>query len=450
VTQGSRRQVFLRYTVYRFYLATLVGVSLLFSALDSGAAQPQFLILTASGGNSFYASPGDTVSVQVRVDSDSERMTGVEIFLGVDRRIFQVLEASVGSPPQPVDAPGLLGDVLVNTLLEEADTLAIIHYAETDLSGRAVAGVLFGFRLRVLGRHSGQSPISVHRDTANQRISMFSVPNPDGATQELTGVAPLYFVDAPPVLVLADSIWIDEDKELTLRLDTLVVDEEPADSIVWQASTLDSLTQLQVSSTYPTALSFSPGPDYYGELRLRLSATDPAGASTVGEIPVRVRPVNDPPEILPGAVPDTLVLADRSMSVSLSGAAVDVDDPDELLAWTGLALDPVSIAVEGSQVVLSAPGSWTGIETVTLRVSDPAGRTDSVVVAVVRLEPLTSVPGDFDGDDRVDFSDFLRFATHYGSRSDDTGFDSAFDLNDDLRVDFLDFLVLAKAFGGSG
>ena len=435
--------------MYRTCLIALVGVFLLFSALDSGAVQPQFHILTASGGTSFYASPGDTVSVQVRVDSDSERLTGVEMFLGVDRRIFQVLEASGGSPSRPVDAPGLLGDVLINTLLEEADTLAIIHYAETDLSGRAVAGVLFEFRLRLLSRHSGQSPIGVHRDSVSQRISRFSVPNLDGATQELIGVAPLYFVDAPPVLVLPDSLRIDEDQELTLGLDTLAVDEEPADSIVWQASTLDSLTQLHVSSTYPTALSISPGPDYYGELRLRLSATDPAGGSTVGEIPVRVRPVNDPPEILPGAVPDTLMLADRSMSVSLFGAAVDVDDPAELLAWTGVAVDPVSIAVEGSQVALSAPGNWTGIGTVTLRVSDAAGRTDSVVVAVVRLEPLTGPAGDFDGDNRVDFSDFLRFATHYGSRSDDAGFDSAFDLNGDLRVDFLDFLVLAKAFGGS-
>jgi hypothetical protein len=51
------------------------------------------------------------------------------------------------------------------------------------------------------------------------------------------------------------------------------------------------------------------------------------------------------------------------------------------------------------------------------------------------------VQGDFDGDGKVDFSDFFAFADAFG------GSDSMFDLDGDGRVDFTDFFTFADNFG---
>ncbi|MFA6111264.1 MAG: putative Ig domain-containing protein, partial [Candidatus Latescibacterota bacterium] len=52
-------------------------------------------------------------------------------------------------------------------------------------------------------------------------------------------------------------------------------------------------------------------------------------------------------------------------------------------------------------------------------------------------------PGDFNGDDHVDFSDFFLFADAFGSPD----FDPLYDLNSDGGIDFADFFVFADLFG---
>lgn len=54
---------------------------------------------------------------------------------------------------------------------------------------------------------------------------------------------------------------------------------------------------------------------------------------------------------------------------------------------------------------------------------------------------------DFDGDGSVGFSDFLSFATAFGSTEDSDGFDPRFDLDGDGQVGFSDFLQFAITFG---
>ena len=49
--------------------------------------------------------------------------------------------------------------------------------------------------------------------------------------------------------------------------------------------------------------------------------------------------------------------------------------------------------------------------------------------------------GDFDGNGRVDFTDFLLFAQAFGTN------DVTFDLTGDGTVGFEDFLIFAAAFG---
>ena len=86
-----------------------------------------------------------------------------------------------------------------------------------------------------------------------------------------------------------------------------------------------------------------------------------------------------------------------------------------------------------------------GIESVTLAESPTSSdelRSSSEVA-------FNSAPSpDFDGDDFVGFSDFLVFASVFGSRQGDGRYNAAQDLNTDGSVDFTDFLIFAQSFGG--
>ena len=57
---------------------------------------------------------------------------------------------------------------------------------------------------------------------------------------------------------------------------------------------------------------------------------------------------------------------------------------------------------------------------------------------------------DFDGDGTVGFPDFLQFASQFGQRQGDAGFDARFDLDGDGTVGFNDFVIFARSFGLGG
>ncbi len=70
---------------------------------------------------------------------------------------------------------------------------------------------------------------------------------------------------------------------------------------------------------------------------------------------------------------------------------------------------------------------------------------------MLRVEEDVSagLTGDFNGDGKVDFTDFVAFATNFGKGSEDAGFDPKYDLNGNGAVDFPDFVNFAQQFGKS-
>ncbi|MDE2997538.1 MAG: dockerin type I domain-containing protein [Gemmatimonadota bacterium] len=90
-------------------------------------------------------------------------------------------------------------------------------------------------------------------------------------------------------------------------------------------------------------------------------------------------------------------------------------------------------------------GFSIGIESVTLAEST----TSSDVLRTNSEVTFNSAPSpDLDGDDFVGFTDFLIFASAFGSRQGDGRYNAAADLNSDGSVDFTDFLIFAQSFGG--
>ncbi len=117
------------------------------------------------------------------------------------------------------------------------------------------------------------------------------------------------------------------------------------------------------------------------------------------------------------------------------------------------AQNPVTLASSGflARAEFSTVADVTGrqfsmgIESVTLAESTTSSdelRSSSEVT-------FNSAPSpDFDGDDIVGFSDFLVFASVFGSQQGDGRYNAAQDLNTDGSVDFTDFLIFAQSYGG--
>ena len=389
-------------------------------------------VQTTAGDSVFYAPVGDTVSVAVSVDSGAQALAGVEVFLGYDSRLFD-----------PVDVQGvggLLGRVLVDTALAVSDSVSAIHVAEADLVGRSVTGRLFTVVFRVKAPRSGFSSIDVIENSA-KHASVYTEASRSGVAQAFDTVHRLQFGDLPPVLLLPVRFGILEDEHLVIDLSPLAQDAESnADVLNWQVTSSDSLFKV----TYPNSLTVEivPSPDFFGTILLTFAATDPAGGAATRIVPLRVEPVNDPPEIVANSLPDSVILGERNTRIELADAAIDIDG--DLLVWSGEGEGGVSVGIEeGNVAQLFAPLDWVGEGAVVLRVSDPDGESTFVTLRVIRAVAFNTLPGDFDGNGEVGFTDFLALAQAFGQEAPSL----EADLNGDGRVDFGDFLILVQNFG---
>ena len=69
----------------------------------------------------------------------------------------------------------------------------------------------------------------------------------------------------------------------------------------------------------------------------------------------------------------------------------------------------------------------------------------------ITLQPAAAaLTPDFNGDGRVDFTDFLLFTAQYGLRQGNPGYDARYDLDGDGTIGFGDFLIFGSAFDREG
>ena len=92
---------------------------------------------------------------------------------------------------------------------------------------------------------------------------------------------------------------------------------------------------------------------------------------------------------------------------------------------------------------------WTGKvdSTEFIHVVDGKSVTDLQIMLQAEREPEIVRSGDLDGDGDVDFSDFLLFASAFGTIDGGLGYNPAADLDGDGAVVFSDFLIFVSAFG---
>ena len=85
--------------------------------------------------------------------------------------------------------------------------------------------------------------------------------------------------------------------------------------------------------------------------------------------------------------------------------------------------------------------------TFTVGASAIAGYTGPALAAEIPVSADEEATPDFDGDGKVGFSDFILFATVFGSSRGDAGYEARYDLDGDSAIEFGDFLIFAGSFG---
>lgn len=389
---------------------------------------------TVDGDSVFFAETFDTVTVAVAFNSGDETVTGIEVFLAYDPTLFLPVDTDTSTPGiQPVQTSGGFGQVFADSIIVANGMTSVIHYAEVDLIGSKLDGVVFTVQFKVIGNATGSSSIKVLQTPAFK--SLYTLTARDGETVIIPSMVGVTHQDLPPVLGDASTFTIEEDGGPAVLLSGLVTDESPLSALTFSVAMEDSMTTVEVVGD---SLRFITPRDYTGKLTGQLIVRDPGGGEDTAPITLTVTPVNDAPEIDASAFIDTVTVGDQPLTIELTGS--DVDDDSKTLFWFGLVTeDSLNARTEGSTLTLTAVSGWNGSATITIQLADPGGLVDTLPIVVVGAV----VVGDFDGSGGVDFGDFLRFAEAFG----DPDADRKFDLDGSGAVDFPDFLIFAENFG---
>jgi hypothetical protein len=124
----------------------------------------------------------------------------------------------------------------------------------------------------------------------------------------------------------------------------------------------------------------------------------------------------------------------------------DPETPLSGLRWTFTGGRNTTAAVDPRyRLRITSARDWQGRESVTLAVADPEGASASVTFTVAGS--VTPLPGDFDGNGRVDLEDFFSFAAVYGSQTGGPRYEVRFDMDRNGRIDLDDFFLFADGFG---
>jgi hypothetical protein len=197
-------------------------------------------------------------------------------------------------------------------------------------------------------------------------------------------------VNASPTLVnpIPNQTADEDDSDLVIDL-TNVFDDSTG--LVFNVSDIDN-PDLVSAAVSGTTLTLSFLQDAYGEANVAIGVEDADGESTQLWFAVMVNPVNDPPTF--EAIPNVSV--DEEEEVTVFVFATDVDG-DELTY--SLDSGPASAEVSASGIFRWTPDEvdGPGTHTMTVRVSDPSGASDTksfqVTVNEVNLPPMLSAIG---------------------------------------------------------
>ena len=92
-------------------------------------------------------------------------------------------------------------------------------------------------------------------------------------------------------------------------------------------------------------------------------------------------------------------------------------------------------------------GSTYQLHFVKALLNDGTATTSDGIISVERVAAGERIPGDINGDNRVNRLDLLKLIIVYNKESGDSGYNPSADLNSDGRIDKSDMIILWENFG---
>jgi hypothetical protein len=156
-------------------------------------------------------------------------------------------------------------------------------------------------------------------------------------------------------------------------------------NLTWSASSSDpGLFSASVSGGYN--LQITPQPDAFGSGTVYLVLANSDGRSVSRQVPVTINPVNDAP-VLDGVPSPIYCTEDVDYALDMTPYASDIDDDFANLTFN---TDSPYAFPDNHTIIFNYPEGFTN-DSVTIRVEDPDGLTDTVVVDV-EITPVNDEP----------------------------------------------------------
>ncbi|MFA6108663.1 MAG: hypothetical protein WDA75_07840 [Candidatus Latescibacterota bacterium] len=217
-------------------------------------------------------------------------------------------------------------------------------------------------------------------------------------------------VNDPPRFLAAPNLTLIEGRrDSSLAVADLAADIEGGVRLSWSGSDRVTLEERQGRLVVGSAVGFT------GTEQIQLRAEDPEGLTATAPLTVTVVP--SLPPTLVGAPDRRGMTAGDHFVLALDELVVDPDDSDEDLTWAVAGQQELRVLLSTARAArVEAPATFTGTETLTFTVADPAGRSASFDLVVFSAQAaggpvIASLPGltlPVDGvDASLDLDDYL-------------------------------------------
>lgn len=177
------------------------------------------------------------------------------------------------------------------------------------------------------------------------------------------------------------------------------------------------------------------------DLLARVFADVLTNVDAVPPVTGRVSPTNDAQNVSPNA-PLVIDLYDFGAGIDLANTRLLIDDQ--------VVDTPLTGSSRKLEIRYTPPQPWRGVVRVRLRSRDLATPTPNQIdkeITQFVISGTTFLRGDVDRDGRVDGTDLLAFAPHFGARRGEGRYAGFADINVDDQVDGADLALLAANFG---
>ncbi|MFW2380466.1 MAG: Ig-like domain-containing protein, partial [Acidimicrobiales bacterium] len=260
------------------------------------------------------------------------------------------------------------GEVEVDDVEDDIEALVIEVTEEPTLGTVEFAGTDFVF--------------TPNPDANGEDEFTVTVTDSEGASAEVTIDVVINAINDDPELV-EQQVETDEDTPIEFEVEMSDVDGDDltAEIVEWS-----EIGELDIDGS---TVSYTPPPDYNGEVAFELIVTDGEGGEAVGFFEIEVVSVNDIPEIA-----DTELTVEEDGEGSVSMEASDVEDDfgrTPLTFSIETAPSKGTAEVDGDTVTYTPDADANGDDELVVKVTDSNGGEATAVVEIT-ITPVQDAP----------------------------------------------------------